>query len=189
MTTKVQRHPFKNFFLKKTLQFKIITRILFIIFLTSCMTTLILSLLYNAKSQDGNFYYMSNDIMQDLELTSILGIILPALITAQIVSLIIAVGVGMFSSRKAAVPVYKLEKWAMQLKKGRLKTELGFREIKEMKDLTIQCNALADTYRHIFRDIDTALENIRTDRVYKSQVVTQELARIRSILDKIDYKD
>lgn len=189
MTSKVQRHPFKNFFLKKSLQYKIITRILFIIFLTSCMTTLLLSFMYNTKSQDGSFYYMSNDIRQDLELTSILGIILPALITAQIVSLIIAVVIGMFSSRKAAVPVYKLEKWAIQLKKGRLKTQLGFREITEMKDLTIQCNALADTYRHIFKEIDTALENIQGDRVYKSQVVTQELAQIRSILGKIDYKD
>ena len=95
----------------------------------------------------------------------------------------------MFSSRKAAVPVYKLEKWAMQLKKGKLKTQLGFREIKEMKDLTIQCNALADTYRQIFRDLDTSLANIQSDRVYKSQVVTQELSHIQSILDKIDYKE
>ena len=189
MTTKIQRHPFRNFFLKKSLQFRIISRILFIVFLTSCITTLLLSFVYNAKSQEGTFYYMSNDIMQDLELTSILGIILPALITAQIVSLVIGIGVGMFSSRKAAVPVYKLEKWAMQLKKGKLKTQLGFREIKVMKDLTIQCNALADTYRHIFKEIDTSLANIQGDRVYKSQAVTQELSHIQSILDKIDYKE
>lgn len=189
MTGKIQRHPFRNFFLKKSLQFKIISNILFIIFLTSCISTLFLSFVYNAKSQEGNFYYMSNDIMQDLELTSILGIILPALIAAQIVSLVIGVAIGMFSSRKAAVPVYKLEKWASQLKKGRLNTQLGFRENKEMKDLTIQCNALADTFKHIFNDIDTSLATILADRVYKSQVVSQELSNIKERLDKIDYKE
>jgi signal transduction histidine kinase len=127
--------------------------------------------------------------MQDLELTSMLGIILPALISAQVISLVIGVGIGMFSSRKAAVPVYKLEKWATQIKRGRLKTHLGFRETHEMKDLTIQCNALADTYRTIFKEIDDSLETIASDRIYKSQVVTQQLLRLKEILDTIDYKD
>ncbi len=127
--------------------------------------------------------------MQDLELTSILGIILPALIIAQFVSLVIAVAIGMFSSRKVAVPVYKLEKWATQVKKGKLKTHIGFRETTEMKDLTIQCNALTDTYKQIFIDIDSATENIHADKVYKSQVVSQELANIKQTLKNIDYKD
>lgn len=189
MSNKTTRHPFRNFFLKKSMQFRIITTILFIVFLTSCFTTLILSIIYNARFQDGNFYYMSNDIMQDLELKSILTIVIPALITAQLISLIIAIAIGMFSSRKAAVPVYKLEKWAIQLKKGRLNTHLGFRETNDMKDLTIQCNALADTYKQFFSDIDQSLENIVADKVYKSQTVSKEINNIKSILDKLDYKD
>lgn len=189
MSNKISRRPIRNFFIKRAIQFRIISIILFIVFLTSCITTLILSVIYNAKSQEGNFYYMSNDIMQDLELTSILGIILPALITAQIVSLVIAVAIGMFSSRKAAVPIYKLEKWASQIKKGRLKTHIGFRETKVMKDLTIQCNALADTYKQIFSDIDQSLSNILADRIYKSQTLLNEIAHIQRVLAKLDYKD
>ncbi len=126
--------------------------------------------------------------MQDLELTSILGVILPALITAQIASLVIALIIGLFSSRKVAVPVYKLEKWAMQLKKGKLKTHLGFRETKQMKDLTIQCNALADRYKDIFSQIDNNLNIIYEDRVYKSQTVIKELDQIKEILSELDYK-
>jgi signal transduction histidine kinase len=131
---------------------------------------------------------MSNDIMQDLQLTSILGVVLPALITAQIVTIAVAIVIGLFSSRKAAVPVYKLEKWAMQLKKGKLKTHLGFRETKEMRDLTIQCNALADTYIQIFTDIGESMRIISEDRVYKSQSVTQEIESIKEILNKLDFK-
>lgn len=189
MLENTMRRPVKNFFLKKSLQFKIIIKIILFVLMTSCITTLILGLVYNAKSQEGNFYYMSNDVMQDLELTSVLGIILPALIIAQVVSLFIAIGIGMFSSRKVAVPVYKLEKWAQQLKKGKLKTHLGFRETNEMKDLMIQCNALADTYRAIFKKIENSLTVISKDRVYKSQTVSQEIATIEVILGEIDFKE
>ena len=189
MSNKEVRRPFRNFFIKKSLQFKIILKILFIVFLTSIMTTLILAGVYDRISQRGSFYYMSNDIKQDLELTNILGIILPALITAQVGSLIIAILIGMFSSRKAAVPVYKLEKWAVQIKKGRLKTHLGFRETKEMKELTIQCNALADAYRYIFSVIDQSLSNIVKDPTEKSPIVMREIAKIQGIIANIDFKE
>lgn len=187
MVGKVNRHFFKHFFLKKSLQFNIIGTIILIVFLTSCITTVILGIVYNTKSQGGNFYYMSNDIMQDLELTSILGIILPALITAQLVSIIIAIGIGMFSSRKAAVPVYKLEKWAMQLKDGKLNTHLGFRETKQMKDLIIQCNALADTYKHIFAEIDTAITTVSQSQELNSSDVQSAITKIKETLKAIDY--
>jgi hypothetical protein len=84
--------------------------------------------------------------------------------------------------------VYKLERWALQLKKGKLKTHLGFREIKEMRELTIQCNALADTYKQIFSDIEDSLKIIAEDRVYKSQAVAQEISNIKATLSKLDYK-
>ncbi len=187
MANKETRRPIRNFFLKKSMQVKIILTIIFIVFLTSCITTIILSIIYNTKSHGGNFYYMSNDIMQDLELMSILGIILPALISAQVVSLVIAVGIGMFSSRKAAVPIYKLEKWAMQIKKGNLNTHIGFREISAMKDLVIQCNALADTYKQIFSDIDKSLSIIAVDKGEKSEEVVQEISKIRETLNKLKY--
>ncbi len=189
MSNKEVRRPFRNFFIKKSLQFKIILNILFIVFLTSIMTTFILARFYDKKTQEGSFYYMSNNIKQDLELTNILGIILPALISAQVASLVIALLIGMFSSRKAAVPVYKLEKWAVQIKKGRLKTHLGFRETREMKELTIQCNALTDAYRHIFSVIDQSLANILKDPTEKSGIVMREIAKMQGIIANIDFKE
>ena len=122
-------------------------------------------------------------------MTSILGTILPALITAQLASLVIAVAIGMFSSRQAAVPVYKLEKWATLIKNGRLNTHIGFRETKEMKDLTIQCNSLADTYKQIFLSIDQSLSNIASDQIYKSYTASIEIANMQKILASLDYKD
>lgn len=186
MSTKATRRPVRNFLLKKSLQIRITATVIFLVFVTSGLTTLILSVIYNAKSRDGSFFYMSNDITQNLELTSILGIILPALITAQLVSLLLAVAIGLFSSRKVAVPVYKLERWAAQLKNGKLNTQLGFRETGTMKDLTVQCNALAGTYRQIFSDIDALLKSME-EKNRESRLIDDEVRQLKEILQGLDY--
>lgn len=189
MSTKASRRPLKNFFIKRSLQVSITFKIIFTVLLTSCLTVAAIAVLYNLKFKGGSFYFMSNDLMDDLVLTNILGVVLPALIGAQIISLIFSVGIGLFSSRKAAIPVYKLERWAQQIKKGRLKTHIGFREARQMKDLTVQCNALADTYRQIFLAIDNSLINIAADPAPKSFLVQKEIETIREVLQQIDYKD
>lgn len=189
MSKKVSRKPIKHFFLKKSLQISIIFKIIFIVFLTSFITTIILSYTYITKSKGGNFYYMSNDIMKDLELTNILGIVLPAIITAQLVTLIIVFFIGMSSSRRAAVPVYKLEKWASQIKNGNLMTSLGFRETAVMKDLTLQCNDLTRKYRKIFSDIDLSLERIKSEFNNMSPPAKAEINRIEDILNTLKYKE
>ena len=121
------RQPVRHFFIKKSIQYKIILEILLVIFITAVLTTVTVSLVYNAESQNGSFYYMSNDTKKDLELKNILEVILPSVVTAQVISLIIGLGIGLFSSRKIAVPIYKFEKWVTQLKKGNLLTRMEFR--------------------------------------------------------------
>ena len=142
------------------MQLKVIAKIVFIILITALLTTVTVSLVYNSKSQSGSFYYMSNDTKQDLELKNILEVILPSVIGAQLVTLLIGLGVGLFSSRKIAVPIYKFEKWVSQLKTGNLLTRLEFREKTEMEDLTHECNTLADFYRKKFMDIDAASDRL-----------------------------
>jgi len=185
---KSSRKPISNFLIKRSLQTGIIVNVLITMILTSVLTCAILAWFYNAKSQHGSFYYMSNDVMQDLELTNILGIILPALIVAQFVSLVIAFGIGMFSSRKVAVPVYKIEKWAGQLRAGNLNTRLVFRE-KEQKmtsELTRECNAVVDFYKSIFADIHSAAEKIGTE-ADKSGDVRKHVETLKKTLDRVRY--
>jgi hypothetical protein len=189
MNSIASRRPVGNFFVKRSLQISITFKIIFTVLVTSCITIVAIAILYNMKFKGGNFYFMSDNLMKDLELTSILGIVLPVLIASQAITLFFSVGIGLFSSRKAAIPIYKLEKWAQQLKKGRLKTHLGFREEKEMKDLTIQCNSLADSYRQLFLSIDTAVQNMLIDPLPKSIMIQKEIDTLIEILRKVDYKE
>jgi formate hydrogenlyase subunit 3/multisubunit Na+/H+ antiporter MnhD subunit len=98
MPQKNERQPFRHFFIKKSMQLKIIFEILFVVLLTAVITTVSLTVVYNSKSHNGSFYYMSNDIRQDLELKNILEFILPSVVAAQIFSIVIGLGIGLFSS-------------------------------------------------------------------------------------------
>ncbi len=186
MTEQNIRKPFTNFFIKRSIQFAIIGKTFLIVLISVLLTTVILSLVYNAQSQGGSFYYMSNNITDDLALHSILGLILPAIITAQTVTMLIALGIGMFSSRKVAVPIYKIEKWASQLKRGKLNTHLAFREERQMRDLTIQCNAVVDKYRAIFKNIEKSLDQLE-ERESSPEEVQKELRNIRETLSSLEY--
>jgi methyl-accepting chemotaxis protein len=180
------RQPVRHFFIKKSLQYKIIVEILFVVFLTALLTTVTVSLVYNAKSQNGSFYYMSNDTKKDLELKNILEVILPSVISAQFISMIIGLGIGLFSSRKIAVPIYKFEKWVTQLKKGNLLTRLEFREKEEMEDLTHECNALADFYRTKFVEIQGSLEKLE-EKVASDDAAKEQIEEIKQTLKKVNF--
>ena len=181
------RQPVKNFFIKKSMQIKIIAKILFIILATTLLTTMTVSLVYNSKSQRGSFYFMSNDTKQDLELKNILEVILPSVIGAQLITLFIGLGIGLFSSRKIAVPIYKFEKWVSQLKTGNLLTRIEFREKEEMEDLTHECNTLADFYRKKFLEIDAAVASLE-QRPPADPKMQERITDIRRTLEKVSFK-
>jgi methyl-accepting chemotaxis protein len=186
MTQRNARQPFRHFFLKKSMQYKIIAEIVFVVLLTALVTTVSLTFMYNSKSKSGTFYYMSNDAKQDLELKNVIEVILPSVVGAQLFSIIIGLGIGLFSSRKMAVPIYKFEKWVSQLKNGNLNTKISFRENEEMKDLTLQCNALAHYYKEVFKDIDAAVQTLENSSANNPAVLDQA-KQIRAILQKVNF--
>jgi methyl-accepting chemotaxis protein len=186
MTQKNVRQPVRHFFIKKSMQFKIIAEILFVVSLSAVITTVSLTLMYNSKSRNGTFYYMSSDSKQDLELKNVLEVILPSVVAAQLFSIVIGLGIGLFSSRKMAVPIYKFEKWVTQLKNGNLNTRLSFRENEEMKDLTLQCNALAEYYRSIFQGIDAAVAALERSSAGNPAALDQ-VKQMRKTLQKVNF--
>lgn len=179
------RHPVRNFFIKRSIQFKITGQI-FLTFLFSALLTLTFFVcLYNSVSKEGSFYYMSNDIMQDLQLKSMLGIILPPIITVELIAIIISFGTGLYSSRKIAVPIYKIEKWAARLKNGKLNTTLAFREEDSFKELTIQCNGVTEFYRKAFSEIHYH-NRIISEKPDDPSIISKHTLAIEQLLNKIE---
>lgn len=187
MNEKNYRHPLKNFFIKKSVQFKIIFHIILTVIATGAVTLGILVFIYNSKSQAGSFYYMSNDVMQDLELQNILGIILTPIVIVELMAIFISFAIGLFSSRKIAVPLYKIEKWAYDLGRGKLNAELAFREEDNLDDLTTQCNAATKLYRDVLTNINLLTENI-TANPSDQENVQKNATAMKKLLEKIELK-
>ncbi len=187
MTQKNERQPFRHFFIKKSIQMKIIFEILFIVMLSAVITTVALTFVYNSKAHTGAFYYMSNDTRQDLELKNILEFVLPSVVGAQIFSIVIGLGIGLFSSRKMAVPIYKFEKWVSQLKNGNLNTRISFREDDEMHDLTMECNALTGYYRDVFDKIAGAVDELEHHSGGNPEIA-ERVNRLKKTLEKVNFR-
>lgn len=155
---KFKRHYFKNFLIKKDLQLRFIRKIIFAVIITAVITVAILGAVYYVKANSGYFYFIEQDLMGDLEQRSMLEVILPSLVIAEIVSIIVGVMLGLFSSRKFAVPIYKIEQFVTNLQNHKFGARLFFREKDEFEDLTRECNTLSEGLKETFDQLSSNLD-------------------------------
>src|SRR4030042_1578517 len=112
MKKKAIRKPVANFFIKRDLQIRLIKKIVAAVLISTvvCMATLLLT--YLAKYKSAAFYRVTFNIGASIgNRENIISIIFPSLLISSIVNLFIAIGIGLYASRKYAVPIFKLEQW------------------------------------------------------------------------------
>ena len=174
------RKPIGNFFIKRSLQIRLIIKIMFAVFLSTVISSFSLILVYFLK-YDTVIVYQLNTMTQELSREHIIFLILPALVISSIVNLIVAFGIGLYASRKYAVPVFKLEQWANLLFQGKMTAMLRFREQDELKELTTKCNQVSVKLCETFGEIKKQLELVKsgTDKGLA-------LASIEEIVNTID---
>lgn len=156
-----KRRPIKNFFVKKELQLDYIRKIVGVVVLTAAISLVVLAAVYYFKSGSGYFYFVSKDLLGDLTRQSILETILPSLIIAEIISVIMGVFIGFASSRKFAIPVYKIENWTDELMKGNYQSRIIFREKDEFETLCSRCNSLSEQLQSQFSFTAEKLREIK----------------------------
>jgi hypothetical protein len=141
MSNQTARKPLGNFFVKKALQIRLIVKIVIAVIVATLISSGTLLLVYYMTYKNLLLYQM--DRMANLTKENIIFIILPSLLISAFVNFLMAFGIGLYSSRKYAVPVYKLENWARLLKEGRITAKIQFREKEELRELADQCNTLS----------------------------------------------
>jgi nitrogen fixation/metabolism regulation signal transduction histidine kinase len=117
----------------------------------------------------------------ELKKESILFLLLPAILVSAIVNIIVGAIVGLYASRKYAVPIYKLEQWVALLRQGNMTAQLRFREKEEMKELSQNCNMLCDELRQKFVRIKV-LANALTAK----DIQPEPLTHLLDIISKLD---
>lgn len=180
MNTPVNRRPISNFFIKRSLQIRLIQKIVLATIVSTIVSSGSLFLVYFLRYQTVVVYQLDK-LNQELSRENILIIILPALLISALVSIIFSVGIGLYASRKYAVPIYKLEQWVSLLMQGKLNALLRFREKDEMKELTDKCNNLGVSFRQTFTEIRRNVELLKQENP-KSEHIT-DLEKILSEME------
>ena len=144
----VHRRYVGNFFIKRSLQIRLIVKIVVAAILATIICSCTLLVVYYLKYNSVLLYQM--DQLTNLTKENIIFIILPSLLISSFVNFIIAVCLGLYASRKYAVPIYKLEQWARMIRQGKISAKIQFREREEMKELSDDCNNLTSDLREKF---------------------------------------
>jgi methyl-accepting chemotaxis protein len=179
---KFERKPFKNFFIKKKLQMSLIIRIVFAVMVATviCLGTLVAVYYFKFHSI---LLYQMNEVTLDLKKENILYLLLPSLLISLLVNFAMAVFIGLYASRKYAVPIFKLEQWAALLASGNLTAKINFRERTQMQELTQSCNAASETLRTRFAQIKKHVINLKELDKGESQV-----KEIEAILEELELE-
>jgi len=178
--SKVIRKPVGNFFIKKSLQIGLILRVVTAALLSVVVSSGSLLLVYYLRYNTIAVYIWNQDT-NGLKKEHIVHLILPTLIISSLVGLIVAFGIGLYASRKYAVPVYKIEQWASMLLSGKTTAILKFREQEEMKELSQKCNEVGAFFRDALVDIRTKVKAVQD-----AGVKNPELEDIAAKLDALE---
>ena len=174
------RKPIGNFFVKKSLQLRMIFNIVAAVMLTTVISCLVVLAVYYFNYTSLLFYSLDKS-SNILEKQNILSILFPVLLISIVANLMLALGIGFYASRKYAIPIFKLEQWASLLLQGKLTAILHFREKEEMNELTSKCNEVTNFFRQHFITIKRLVEAIKRDHQDSPAVL-----QIEKSLDGLD---
>lgn len=180
MVKVVNRRAIGNFFIKRSIQIRLIKNIVFSGIISTIVSSSSLFFVYYLRYKTVVVYQLDR-ITQDLSRESIFNILLPTLAISAIVSIILSLGIGLYSSRKYAVPIYKLEQWVSLLLKGKLSASLQFREKEEMSELSDKCSNLSKELQKTFIRIRSQIERLKEENA--SSEAIQNLENVLSAFD------
>lgn len=177
------RKPIGNFFVLKDLQVRLIVRIVIAGVISTIVAAGTLLVTYLLKYNSISFWAVN--LGQNADIAdrgeNIVYIILPSLAISTLVNIVVTACIGLYASRKYAVPIYKLEQWAILLRKGNLNAKLRFREKEELKVLSNHCNVLADDLRTRFQEIKKHVASL-----HEAGIKNDDVTAIEGVLSAMD---
>jgi methyl-accepting chemotaxis protein len=181
------RKPVSNFFIKRSLQLRLIAKIVVAVIISTLVCVASLLATYFVIYQSVSYYGVTLDTQTHFSTISepknIIYLILPSLAVSVALNIVVAFFIGLYASRKYAVPIYKLEQWARMIRQGRISAQIRFRESEEMKELSDDCNELTSDLRTKFCEIKkqtTALRARSGD--------SEEVKRIEAVLATLELE-
>lgn len=183
-----RRKPIRNFVFHKEIQVPLMKNILAVVCSSAFIACGVVLAVYFYYSQSGYLYFMSNDFEKPLIRQSFVGIALPGLLFAEGVTLVFGFILALLVSRRIAVPLYKLERWANAIAEGNLNVNLHFREKGQYRELMTHCNAAGVRMRNTLLELDRLLNDPAFSTEKDSPEVQHTLERSRALLREWRFK-
>lgn len=144
--TLLRRKPLRNLIYYPAVQWPLILFNGMLVLLTIAATVLSIAVVYSWKFQGRGIFLLSQNSFLPLERLSMLSVLAPAIAICAVVSLGCGVLLAMSTSRRVALPIYKVTRWARLVADGELKVCLGFRKGDRLDELAHACNQVSDRF-------------------------------------------
>jgi len=174
-----KRHPIKNFIIVPGVQWAHVIRMMSMTLLTSITTLVIVAGVYYFKFGSGYFYYLEDQAEGLVIRHNIWNLVLPSALPALFLTVILSAYISLYSSRKIALPIFKIRRWSEALFAGNLRHSVNLRKGDNLNELAHSCNQISRKYSQILKDIDLAS---------KAEIPAPErLLKIQNLLQRIEY--
>jgi methyl-accepting chemotaxis protein len=154
-----KRRPIRNFILMPEVQWPYIIRLLAVVNLAGVMmATTICVLFYAHYHGSGSGAPAASELidagaMESLVEENLMDVVVPAFVVADLVSLVVGLGLSLYFSRKLSVPIYRIKKWSEAVQSGDLSYRLKFRPGDDLHTLEEACNQVGETYAKLIEDL------------------------------------
>jgi len=146
--TMLQRKPLRNFVYYPTVQWPIIGYNMALVLMAVLGTAAAIVGLYAWRFEGTSVYVLSQASFVPLEKISILGVLAPAVIGCVVVSVAVGIMMALSTSRRVALPIYKVTRWARHVADGELHVCLGFRKGDGLEELSQACNLATGNFKN-----------------------------------------
>jgi hypothetical protein len=155
--TLLQRKPLRNFIYCPTVQWPLIVFNGMLVLLAIAGTVLSIAAVYVWKYGGRGLFLLSRDSFLPMEQVQLLSILAPALGVCAFVSVSVGVLLAMSTSRRVALPIYKVTRWARLVAKGELNIRLGFRKGDRLDELAGACNQVTRRFAKEWKSLQDVL--------------------------------
>ena len=181
------RRPVGNFFILPSLQFGLIKKIVAPVLLSTFVCIGSMLLLYWITYRSVAFYRVILDASMDISSReNIIFILLPSLAIAAVVNVVIGFFIGMYASRKYAVPIYKLEQWIGFLNEEMVTYRVHGANFWLGKSVAERVDATMEVVRFLAKNVDHRYRQAWNDSLMPQR--RSFVHRIRELMDRIYQK-
>lgn len=157
-----KRRALVNYFIKPELQLKMTVLFIFASVIASAISIFVIYLItrideYGLEGLRTAWYYLTA--------------MFPSLWIAFGVSLVVGLSVGLWASRKIALPIYKVEQWSKAVGKGDLTVQLGMRGNDYWGDMAKACNQFTG-------DLRTHILHLKDNKNLNEEQLEKEIERL-----------